>query len=56
MLDARLFIHRFVRRYPGGDKSHAGELKMQLGLLRADEVTKMWRIEGSAENADPHRR
>lgn len=27
---------------------------MKIGLLRTHQVTKMWRIEGSAENTDPH--
>jgi len=46
--------HRFVRWYPGRNQRHSIEFQLKVRLLGADEVTKMWRIEGPAENPDPH--
>ncbi len=33
---------------PGGDQHHAVEPELHDSLLRAHEVTKMWRVEGPA--------
>ncbi len=41
-------------RYPGGDQHHAVESELKVRLLGADQVTKMWRIEGAAEDPDSH--
>jgi len=54
MLDARLFRDGLMWRYPGRNQVHTRELEVKIGLLRAYQVTKMWRIEGSAQNADSH--
>ena len=54
MIDARFVLQRLVRGYPGGDQDHPCQCKLEVGLLRTDEVTKVWRIERSAEDPDAH--
>ena len=49
-----LVLDRLVRRNTGRNQHHAVKLEFTVGLLRADEVTKMWRIERTAENSHPH--
>ncbi len=54
VLGARLVLDRLVRRHPGGDQHHQIETELNVRLLAAHEVTKMWRIEAAAENPDAH--
>ena len=55
VLGARLVVDGFVRWYPCRDQHHSVELELKVRLLGADEVTKVWRIERSAQDADAHR-
>ena len=55
VLRAGLVVDGLVRRDPGGHQHHAVEAQLKVRLLGADEVTKMWRVERPAENAQAHR-
>src|SRR4249920_1155296 len=44
MLGARLVLDRLVRRYAGRNEHHSTETQLKVRLLRAHEVTKVWRI------------
>src|ERR1700749_3756656 len=50
-----LVLNRLVRGYPCGNHHHSIEMQLKVRLLGADEVSKVWRIERPAENADAHR-
>ena len=54
MLCPWFLFDRLVRWYARGNQHHLVELQLKVRLLHADEVTKMWRIECSAEDADAH--
>jgi hypothetical protein len=54
MVNAWFLVDWLVRRYSGRNQDHAAELEVNISLLGADQVTKMWRIEGSAQDADSH--
>ena len=54
MFHARLIVDRLVRWYPCRDEHYAFEAELKICLLCADQVTKVWRIEGSAEDPDAH--
>src|SRR5579859_6316132 len=54
MLDAGFFVDRLVGRDAGRDQHHTIERELKVCLLSAYEVSKMWRIEGSAKDPDPH--
>jgi len=43
-----------VRRAPSRHQDHAVQVKLQVSLLSADQVTEVRRVEGSAEDADAH--
>ena len=47
-------LDRLVRRDPGRDEHHRVERELQVRLLGAHEVTKMWRVERAAEDSDAH--
>ena len=49
-----LFVDGLVRRYPCGYEHHSREAELNVRLLGAHQVTKMWRIEGPAEDSDAH--
>src|ERR1700722_9422508 len=49
-----LVVEGLVRWYPYGDEHHSREAELNVRLLGAHQVTKMWRIESSAENPDAH--
>ena len=53
MLGARVvLVERLVRRPGRGDQDHAVEPKLQMGLLGADQVSEMQRVEGAAEDPE----
>ena len=54
VVGTRLVFDALVRWYPCGDQRHSIEFELKVRLLSADEVTKMWRIERPAQNADAH--
>ena len=56
VLCAGLALDRLVGRYPGRDQHHEVETELNVRLLAAYEVTKMWRIERPAEDPDAHLR
>ena len=51
---AGLVLDRFVGRDRGRDKRHRVQSELTVCLLCAHEVTKMWRVEGAAEDSDAH--
>src|SRR5882757_9373003 len=51
---AGLLVDGLVRRYPCGYEHHSREAELNVRLLGADQMTKMWRIERPAEDSDAH--
>ncbi len=49
---ARVVLELLVRRLAGGYEHHAVEAELKVGLLCADQVAYMRRVEGPAEDAD----
>src|SRR6202020_2984548 len=49
-------IHRLVGGHTRGDERHLVQVQLTVCLLRSDEVTEMWRVEGPAEDPYAHRR
>src|SRR5205085_12497682 len=49
-----LLVDRLVRRYSRGNKHHLRQAELNVRLLGAHQVTKMWRIERSAQDPDAH--
>jgi hypothetical protein len=54
VLRAGLVVDRLMRRYAGGDQHDSVEAELKVRLLRAHQVTKMWRVEGPAHDSDSH--
>jgi hypothetical protein len=47
-------VDGLVRRYPRGYEHYSREAELNVRLLGAHQVTKMWRIERPAEDSDAH--
>jgi hypothetical protein len=52
ILGARVVFKLLMRRLPGRYQDDAVQAELEVGLLSADQVTYMRRVEGPAEDAD----
>jgi hypothetical protein len=52
MFGARVLLQRLVRRLSGRHQDDAVETELEVGLLTADQVADVQRVEGPAEDAD----
>jgi hypothetical protein len=54
MGDTRFVLDRFVGRHQRRNEHNEVEPKLEVRLLRANEMTEMRRVEGPAEDSDAH--